>query len=138
MAISVIKTPVDNNILSGSAVTLVNSVNQVRSFGVTGDYVEFNIYDLNNRFLYQQSPFNGYKIPGDYPSTEGEILYQELEFDPSQDIQNVGFSYGNYILEYNILRPKIINTSDKIFFIKEISADRTEIRISTNNVSNTT
>ena len=137
MAISVFKTPVDNNILSGSAVTLVNSVNQVRSFGVTGDYVEFNIYDLNNRFLYQQSPFNGYKIPGDYPSTEGEILYQELEFDPSQDIQNVGFSYGNYILEYNILRPKIINTSDKIFFIKEISADRTEIRISTNNVSNT-
>ena len=137
MAISVFKTPVDNNILSGSAVTLVNSVNQVRSFGVTGDYVEFNIYDLNNRFLYQQSPFNGYKIPGDYPTTEGEILYQELEFDPSQDIQNVGFSYGNYILEYNILRPKIINTSDKIFFIKEISADRTEIRISTNNVSNT-
>ena len=137
MAISVFNTPVDNNILSGSAVTLVNSINQVRSFGVTGDYVEFNIYDLNNRFLYQQSPFNGYKIPGDYPSTEGEILYQELEFDPSQDIQNVGFSYGNYILEYNILRPKIINTSDKIFFIKEISSDRTEIRISTNNVSNT-
>lgn len=137
MATSVIKTSINNNILSGSSADLVNSVNQVRSFGVTGDYVEFNIYDINNRFLYQLSPFNGYKIPGNYASTEGEILYQELEFDPSQDIQNVGFSYGNYILEYNILRPKIINTSNKIFFVKEISADRTEIRLSTNSVSNT-
>ena len=66
MAISVIKTPVNNNILSGSAVSLVNSVDQVRSFGVTGDYVEFNIYDINGRFLYQLSPFCQEALDGLY------------------------------------------------------------------------
>lgn len=138
MAITLTKLPVNNNILQGSETDLVTTINQSRVFGVVGDYVELNIYSFPNTFISQISPFNGYTIPGDYQASDAGIFVEELIFDPSQDFQNIGFSYGDYVLEYNILRPKIVNTSNRIFFIKEISADKTEIRLSTNNVSNQT
>ena len=102
-----------------------------------GDYVEMNVYDLNNSFLYQIYPFQNYRIPGNFKPGE-EIYVNELEFSPDQDLQNLGLYTGTYNIEYNILRPKIVNTPNKIFFIKEISANRTEIRLSTNNISATT
>ena len=125
---------IDNNILSGSSAALVGTVNQTRNFGVSGDYVEMNVYNLGNTFLFQVSPFRNYKLPGTF--TGETTLVQELEFDPGKDLTNLGINTGDYKTEYNILRPKIVNTNDRIFFIKEISADRTEIRLSTNNVSN--
>jgi len=125
---------IDNNILSGSSAALVGTVNQTRNFGVPGDYVEMNVYNLGNTFLFQVSPFRNYKLPGTF--TGETTLVQELEFDPGKDLTNLGINTGDYKTEYNILRPKIVNTSDRIFFVKEISADRTEIRLSTNNVSN--
>ena len=137
MAINVIKLQTSNNILQGSEINLVATTNQTRNFGVEGDYVEMNVYDPLNNFLYQISPFNGYKIPGTYQANPEGTFTQELEFLPDNDSLSLGFSYGVYKIEYNILRPKIINTPNKIFFIKEISADRTEIRLSTNSVSDT-
>ena len=125
---------IDNNILSGSSAALVGTVNQTRNFGVPGDYVEMNVYNLGDTFLFQVSPFRNYKLPGTF--TGETTLVQELEFDPGKDLTNLGINTGDYKTEYNILRPKIVNTNDRIFFVKEISADRTEIRLSTNNVSN--
>jgi len=125
---------IDNNILSGSSAALVGTVNQTRNFGVPGDYVEMNVYNLGDTFLFQVSPFRDYKLPGTF--VDETTLVQELEFDWGKDLTNLGINAGDYKTEYNILRPKIVNTNDRIFFVKEISADRTEIRLSTNNVSN--
>ena len=47
----------------------------------------------------------------------------------------MGFTYGTFIVQFNILRKKIVNLNDPVFFIKEISSDRTEIRVSTNVIS---
>ena len=68
MAINTIKLSTDNNILQGLNSNLVATTNQVRNFGVEGDYVEMNIYDPLDTFLYQVAPFIGYKIPGNFPS----------------------------------------------------------------------
>lgn len=124
----------NNNILSGSSATLVSSINQIRNFGIPGDYVEMNVYNLDDIFLYQLSPFTNYKLPGTF--VDDTTLVQELEFNPGQDLTNFGINNGVYKAEYNILRPKILNTFNRVFFIQEISADRTEIRLQTNNISN--
>ena len=95
--------------------------------------------NMNNNcynFLYQISPFNGYKIPGTYQANPEGTFTQELEFLPDNDSLSLGFSYGVYKIEYNILRPKVNLTTDRVFFIKEISANRTEIRLFTNNIPN--
>jgi len=63
MASSVIQLPVNVNLLPGQASSLVKTVDQIKNFGVDGDYVEMNVYDLNNKFLYQVSPFFNYRIP---------------------------------------------------------------------------
>lgn len=126
----------DNNILTGSAGSLVSSISQVRKFGVDGDFVEMDVFNPAGSLLYIISDFRNYNIPGNYPADASGSYTQELIFDPSRDLDSVGASSGDYTVNYNILRPKIINTSNKLFFIKEISSDRTEIRLSTNNVSN--
>ena len=47
---------------------------------------------------------------------------------------NIGIQFGDYITTYNILRPQIVKSSNPGLFIKEISSDRTEIRLSSNNI----
>jgi len=136
MAVTYSKISTNNSILSDSTTNLIATVEQVREFGLEGDYVELNVYDTNNTFIYQNPYFTKYRIPGGYQANPSGSFTQELEFNPDQDITNLGFNSGIYKIEYNILRPKIVNTFEKIFFIQEISADRTELRITTNNVDN--
>lgn len=135
MATSVIKISNNNNILSGSSATLVTSRDMVRNFGATEDYVELHITDPAGKNIYSIVPFLNYKVPGTFSPTDTYSI-QELEFDPSQDLKNLGLSSGDYITIYNILRPKIIASNIPSFFIKEISSDRTEIRLITNNITN--
>jgi hypothetical protein len=134
MSSNIQQLSVNASLLPEQASSLVKTINQIRNFGVEGDYVEMNVYDLNNKFLFQIFPFLNFKIPPTSLSEDG-MLTKDLDFSPDIDLNNVNINTGNFIVEYNILRPKIINTYGKIFFIKEISSDRTELRISTNNVS---
>lgn len=138
MASTVTRLPIDNNILQGSSSALVNTINQTRNFGVPGDFVSMFVYDIGGKLLYSIIDFKNYRIPGGFQTTPDQSYTQELEFSPDIDLQNLGLSYGNYQVRYNILRPKIVNTPNFIFFIKEISTDRTELRISTNNVDSNT
>jgi hypothetical protein len=133
MASNIQQLSVNSNILPEQATSFVKTITQIKSFGVEGDYIEMNIYDLNNKFLFQVSPFLNFKIPPTSLSEDGQLT-KDLDFSPDVDLNNLNITVGNFITEYNILRPKIINTNNKIFFIKEISSDRTELRISTNNI----
>jgi len=127
----------NNNLLTGSNGLLINSVSQARKFGVSGDFVEMNVFDPAGSLLYIISDFKNYTIPGGNQADPLGDYTQELIFDPSKDLDNLAANSGDFTINYNILRPKVINTSNKLFFIKEISSDRTEIRLSSNNVSNT-
>ena len=133
MAITVSKILNNNNILSGSSSQLVVTRNMVRNFGSPEDYVELHIADPSGKTIYSVVPFTNYQIPGNF-QTITEI--QDLVFDPATDIKNLGIQYGDYNLTYNILRPKIDISFNPSLFVKEISGDRTELRLSTNNISN--
>ena len=136
MSTTVSKIIRNNNILSGSASQLVATRNMIRNFGSPEDYVELHISDPAGKILYSIVPFTNYSIPGTFQPTTTTSNIQELIFDPAADIKNLGIQFGEYNLTYNVLRPKIVKNYIKSFFIKEISGDRTELRLITNNVSN--
>ena len=133
MATTVSKISKNNNILTGSASELVATRNMVRNFGSAEDYVELHVADPAGKNLYSIVPFTNYQVPGNFQTTDA---IQDLIFDPATDIKNLGIQYGDYNLTYNVLRPKIVKSNNRPFFIKEISGDRTELRLVTNNVSN--
>jgi len=130
--IEVKKIPSNNNILTGSASQLVVTRDMTRNFGSVGDYVELHISDPSGKVVYSLTPFTGYTIPGNFQSTSS---IQELTFDPTQDLKNIGIQSGKYNLTYNILRPVIVKDYNLGLFISEISGDRTEIRLTTNNIT---
>ena len=136
MATNITKLVYSDNILTGSSAALVASKDMVRNFGSTEDYVELHIDDPSGRHLFSLVPFSNYTVPGTFQPTDSYDI-QELEFDPAKDLQDLGVGYGDYILTYNILRPKIVKSFNLSFFIKEISPDRIEIRLSSNNIPNT-
>jgi hypothetical protein len=135
MATVVTILPTNNNILDTQEAALVPTNDLVRNFGSPEDYVEMHVFDPTKKHLYSVSPFKGYKVPGTFqPSVANTI--NELTFSPDVDLKNLGISFGDYTVIYNILRPKVNLTVDRVFFIKEISANRQEIRLSTNNITN--
>lgn len=122
-------------ILPGSTSGLVVSKNMTRNFGAPEDFVELHVTDPTGRNIYSVVPFTNYRVPGTLQPT-GQANIQELEFDPQTDLTNLGVLYGDYILTYNVLRPKIYTGYTPTFILKEISGDRTEIRLITNSYPN--
>lgn len=115
--------------------SLVASREYVRQFGLKEDYVEYHIYTKGNSLLFSNYNYVDYKIPGTLQGAE-QTYTEEIQFFPESVVQQLGFTYGTFIAQFNVLRKKIVDINDPVFFIKEISSDRTEIRVSTNVVSN--
>jgi len=134
MSTKVTQILLNNNILSGSASTLVPTKNMVRNFGNTEDYIELHVTDPANKNLYSIVPFLNYKIPGNTIPQSG-LSVDKITFDPATDLANLGLTYGKYNTYYNIFRPKVILGFSKSIFIKEISNDRTELRLYSNNIN---
>jgi len=67
-------------------------------------------------------------------TTEG--LFNEIIVDPTTNLQKLNFNNGQFTLEYRFQRKKMINTFKKVFFIKEISNSRREIRVDNSDLNN--
>lgn len=114
---------------------LINSVELKRKFGLPEDYIELHTYDLNSILLKSNYNYTDYKsLLNSLPSSTN--LLSDLTLDPSQDSINEGYDYGSTILTYNIFRNLFKSSPDNKFFIKDISTDRTELRVTNNNISN--
>lgn len=114
--------------------SLIASKDFVRIFGLTEDYVEAHLYSNDGRLLDSNYSFTDYKIPGSLQGT-AETTSDQLDFSPGVYIEKLGYIVGTYRIEFNVLRKKIFNTNEKLFFIKQISTDRTELVISSNDIS---
>jgi len=102
----------------------------------TSSYIEYNVYDLNNNLLYNTYNYNSYKVQNDGQSaTSGEI--SNIIINPETDLGDLGFDQGEYNVYYNILSYKIGSNLETLY-ISEISSDRTEIRLDSNLIDNTT
>ena len=112
------------------------SPNLTREFGRVEDYIELNIYNNNNDLLSHIRDFRDFSFSqeGINPTTG---LSSELILNPVKVLSDLQFNSGDFKLEYRFQRKKIFNSFQKIFFIKEISNSRNEIRVISNDLSNT-
>jgi hypothetical protein len=131
-------------------------------FGASNDYIEYYIYDIGGNLLNTNYDYNDFKLPfnssltpppndstsnttNSIPSTDVGIvsntntqsgsLYPIIEIDPVQDLQNNGYTSGEFTVRYNFFRYKIASPTSSLF-IKEISSDRTEIGVVSTTLTN--
>jgi hypothetical protein len=115
----------DKNLLKGKTL--------VRKFGRPEDCVELHVYDLNNNLLKSLYNFEGYNIP-DIDNDEG--YFNEITFNPDRVLRELNFFTGEYNIIVNLLRKKISNSFQSIFYIENISPSRTELRVKVKDFDN--
>jgi hypothetical protein len=104
-------------------------------FGDPGDYIEFVASDIGGNLLNINYNYSNFKSPNT-SFTEPNGTLPVIEIDPILDIQNLGYSSGEFLLRYNIFTNKISDADTAGLFLKEISADRTEVRVGSTVLSN--
>lgn len=147
---------------SSDDTNLISSQNLQENFGGAGDYIEYYIYAAGGNLLNTNYNYLDYKLPtttgltpsvSNNPNTTGNIqttdigitstlvtptssLYPTIEIDPVKDIQNIGYTSGEFNSRYNFFRNILSNNIDRALFVKEISQDRTEIRLASTTLTN--
>jgi hypothetical protein len=134
---------------------LITSKKIQKSFNANKDYIEYHVYDIGNNLLDANYDYRQYRLPSNYSlnpgvtsnlninnttATGAEVgsvsnlsttssTYPIIEIDPVQDLQDLGYTSGEFKVQYNIFKNKISKFPNADLFIKEISPDRTEIRV---------
>ena len=101
-------------------------------FGFPNDIIEYHIYDENGAPL--DLEYNTIKY---YPSRVNAVndTYSEIELDPKGDVYSKGYTRGTVNIHYNFLRNLFRSKYDTTYWIKEISVSRTEIKLSSQAIS---
>jgi len=108
-------------------IRLLTSENIQEDFGKQNDYIEYFIYDAGGNLLNINYNYKDFKAPStSFITHEGNLPI--IEIDPVNDLQNLGYSSGEFKVQYNFFHNQISNSNAELF-LKEISADRTELRI---------
>lgn len=110
----------------------VNYINS--SFGQVDDYIELFIYDENNNLLLSDyEAFDYYPYLQNNPQNN---TYSALSLDPEKDLKNRGFNRGNLNIQYNFYKKLFNSSANNYYWIKEISRSRTELKLSSQTLSN--
>lgn len=111
--------PTDENLITQSELDT--------NFSESTDYIEFYIFDENQNLIYPSStiPLTSYNIK------QGDVL-----LNPSKDLENLGFDIDTYNILYSFYRKRLASNTSSKYFIKEISSDRTELRLDSNIINN--
>ena len=111
---------------------LLNELIVNKEFGLSDDKVEIHIISPEGNILNSIYDFRNYTVD---KTTNNSSLYEQIGLDPKNDLESFGYFTGQYDVNYNFLRNLFFSSFSQRFFIKEISSDRTELRISSNEVS---
>lgn len=113
--------------------SLLNTVTITNPFGSDQDYVEYFIYDINGNLLASNYSAKSYSPINPDPVTG---TYTSVEVDPEGDVRAEGYNRGSVNISYNFFRKLFNSDVTKTFWIKEISGDRTELRVCRQDLSN--
>ncbi len=91
--------------------------------------VESLVYDLQGNLL-NYNPNSKYGITGNGVSGDVDIA-DKLELYPESEVASLGIDVGSYNVFYNILNNELDSSLETPFSLKQISANRKEIRLTT-------
>jgi hypothetical protein len=114
--------------------TLLNPIIEQSTFGYNNDYIEYFVSDLGGNVLNVNYDYSKYKLPSN--SAYSQSFLPNIEIDPIQDIQDLGYESGELNVRYNIFRKIASEPFSNHLFIQQISTDRTELRIGSTDLSN--
>lgn len=107
---------------------LIPSTQVEATFNPSTDYIEYVISTVNNSFRTVDYNYNAYSFP-----TNGTVISNDInsiEINPTSDLSSKGISTGDYNSYYNFYRNQLqTSPTNQNIFIKEISADRTELKL---------
>ena len=111
---------------------LFNTFSLNRDYGAPQDVIELHVFDGGGLLLTSSYDFNNFQTQLTDPSSS---LFNKIIIDPEEDVKNLGFEAGTFNLTYYPYRNILLSNEQRRFFIKDISDDRTELRIVTNELS---
>ena len=109
--------------------------NLKEDFGQTNDYIEYFVYDIGGNLLNLNYNYRNFKLPSTSYVDPVSGSLPIIEIDPVNDLKNLNYSSGEFKVQYNFFNNKISSPSADLF-LKEISADRTELRIGSTILTN--
>ena len=121
-----------NQEYSTQDINLLNEYEVVRSFGTDQDVIEYYVYSANNTLVDVNYNYQNYSTQQTFESSS---LYDTIYINAVEDVKSAGYDVGEYNTNYFFYRNLFLSNYQTRFYIKEISSDRTEIKISTNQIS---
>ena len=114
--------------------------NLITSFDIdtvlsSSDYIEFYVYDSNRTLLSSTTNYLNYTVLNDGQSAANDNEINAFSINPDTDVESFGLDQGEFIAYYSFLTKKIGDPFTNLY-IKEISSDRTEVRLDSNVLSN--
>ena len=79
-----------------------------RKFGRPEDYAEIHVLSITDQLLNSDFNFTNYTTPPESIDTDG--LISEINMDPVNELNNLGYTSGKYKIKLNLLRRKILNS----------------------------
>ncbi len=113
---------------------LIPAFDVISQFTPNIDEVEFSIYNEQGLLEYIDYKYNNYTVTLDYNTQPNAV--STVNVDVEEDVMSAGYKQGNYTATYNFLRNQLSSSFDNPFYIKQISSDRTELRIANNDIEN--
>ena len=120
-------TPKDDSLITNSFI--------YTQFGDQNDGIEYFIYDANGILLDKVYNATDYTPASPVNATTG--LYDSINLDPKKDLESRGFNRGTLDIQYNFLRNLFSSAYGRFYWIKEVSTSRTEIKLASQDISNT-
>ena len=116
-------------------IRLLTSQQVNSTFGQPNDYIEYFVYDAGGNFLNGFYNYKDFKSPTTSYVDPVNGSLPIIEIDPIKDLQNLGYNTGEFVVYYNFFTNKISDSNANLF-LKEISADRTELRVGSTILTN--
>ncbi len=113
---------------------LIPAFEVISQFTPETDVVEFSIYNEQGLLEYINYNYTDYTVTLDYNTQQNSVSSVNINIE--EDVIKKGYEQGNYTTNYAFLRNQLSSSVSSPYYIKQVSSDRTEIRIANNNISN--
>jgi hypothetical protein len=126
MATIVTQIPATTDYVISDEILLNPSITQ-SSFDPSQNYIEYTIETPDKSFVATDYNYNNYSFPNDGVTSD---YISNIIINPNNDIISLGYNSGEFNTYYNFLKNELDSSPfNQIFFIKEISYDRTEVTL---------
>jgi len=113
---------------------LIPSTFKSEEFDPELNVIELFIYDTNRNVIGSNGDLKSYRISEELVTPNN---FSQILLDPANDMVNgINNPVGTYFSFYNFLEYELSSSAADLYFISEISPDRTEIRLQSNVLSN--